>query len=138
MTKIDINDFVDMQRQHEQMLNYVKANGFIPVGPVIQKSQICINEDIEPEVSIYLLQQINGFIGKPQSPYISESVIRIPNCLYTRFSGNSEDLRFAYDKINLMAYEEELEMGSESYTVFVDENDEQIVADVFVEQINHE
>ena len=63
-----------------------------------------------------------------------ESVIRVPDCMYCRYTGPEEKLKFAYDKINLEAFEEDIELQPCNYTVFVDSNEEEetIVADVFV------
>ena len=45
-----------------------------------------------------------------------------------------EKLKFAYDKINLEAFESDVELENCNYTIFVDKNAENdtIVADVFV------
>ena len=47
-------------------------------------------------------------------------------------------MKFAYDKINLTAFEEDIELSNENYTIFVNQIDEDIVADVFVEKIRNE
>lgn len=62
------------------------------------------------------------------------SIIRIQNCIYARFTGLEEKLKLAYDKINVTAFEEDIELSNTSYTIFVDKHDENIVADIFVEK----
>ena len=51
-----------------------------------------------------------------------------------------EIAKFAYDKINLEAFENDIELTGESYTVFVDQNEEEgtIVADVFMPKVNED
>ena len=56
--------------------------------------------------------------------------------MYCRYTGPEEKLKFAYDKIQLTAFEENIPLKGDSYTIFVDKNeeDETIVADVFMER----
>ena len=69
-----------------------------------------------------------------------ESVLRIPNCMYCRYIGSEGKLKFAYDKINLEAFENDIKLTCESYIVFVDQNEEEgtIVADVFMPKMEEE
>ena len=45
-------------------------------------------------------------------------------------------MQFAYDKINLEASENDIKLKGDSYTVFVDQDEEEgtIIADVFMER----
>ena len=43
-------------------------------------------------------------------------------------------LKLAYDKINVTAFEENIELSNENYTIFVDQHEDNIVADIFVEK----
>jgi hypothetical protein len=53
--------------------------------------------------------------------------------------GPAESLRFAYDKINLYAFENDIKLNGENYTIFVEQNEEDmIVADVFAERADDE
>jgi len=49
-------------------------------------------------------------------------------------------MKFAYDKINLYAFENDIKLKGDSYTVFVDSQEENdtIIADVFMERENDE
>ena len=63
-----------------------------------------------------------------------ESVLRVPDCMYVRYMEAEDKLKFAYDKIHLTAFEENIPLRGDSYTIFVDRNDEEdtIVADIFM------
>jgi effector-binding domain-containing protein len=63
-----------------------------------------------------------------------ESVIRESDCLYTRFTGEGEHLQFAYNKLQVVAYEEEIALRGDTYTIYVNENEEDgtVVTDVFM------
>ena len=118
----------------ELMNNYIKSKGVLPVGPLIQKTEYNVNDEGKFDVKISLMRQANNFIHNVEAPYTMESVLRVKDCMYARYTGPEEKLKLAYDKINVTAFEEGIELGNTSYTVFVDKQDDNIVADVFVEK----
>jgi hypothetical protein len=127
-----------LNAQLEQMQSYIKIKGARQIGPLIQyvKTQVAetgINVDTE------LMFQCNNLIHSVEEPYGTESLIRVPNCIYCRYMGPAESLRFAYDKINLYAFENDIKLNGENYTIFVEQNEEDmIVADVFAERADDE
>ncbi len=126
-------DDINMNSLLEQMQTYIKVKGSRQIGPLIQHTKTVISNDkIEAEICFML--QCNNFINKVEEPYYMESVIRATDCLYCRYTGPEESLKFAYDKINLEAFENNISLSNESYTIFVDKNVEEseIVADVFI------
>ncbi len=118
----------------EKMENYIKSKGATPIGPLIQKTSYQINDEGKLDIKVCLMRQANNFIHNVEPPYTMESVLRVKNCMYARYTGPEEKLKFAYDKINLTAFEEDIELSNESYTIFVDKQDDNIIADVFVEK----
>ena len=87
-------------------------------------------------MDIIMMLQSNNYIYSVEQPYSMESVLRIPNCMYCRYIGPEDKLRFAYDKIQLEAFENDIPLKGDSYTIFVDrdEENETITADVFMER----
>lgn len=124
----------------EKMQSYIKVKGAIQIGPLIQYTNPFINDKEELDMEISLLLQCNNHIHSVEKPYTMESVRRVPNCMYCHYIGPEEKLKFAYDKINLEAFENDIELTGESYTVFVDQNEEEgtIVADVFMPKAKDE
>ena len=118
----------------EKMGNYIKAKGYIPIGPLIQYSGTQINENGELDIDVKLIRQSSGYINHVEEPYNCEPVMRVKNCMYVRYTGPENMLKFAYDKINLTAFEEDIKLKGDSYTVFVNQIDDDIVADVFMER----
>ncbi|MBQ3558881.1 MAG: hypothetical protein IJA07_05140 [Agathobacter sp.] len=120
--------------QVEQMQSYIKAKGAMQIGPLIEYTHTFVNEVGELKIEICFLLQCNNFICSVEQPYQMESILRVPNCMYCRYIGPEEKLSFAYDKIHLEAFENDIELEDCSYTIFVDRNeeDETIVADVFI------
>jgi uncharacterized protein YecE (DUF72 family) len=130
----DFEQLQDFQKLIEQMELHIQQRGAQPIGPLIQKTETLANEGGEPQVVITFIRQANAFIHHVDVPYRMEGLIREADCLYTRFIGEEEDLRFAYSKLQLVAYEEEIPLRGDVYTVFVDRNDDDgtITADVFI------
>lgn len=124
----------------EKMQSYIKVKGAMQIGPLIQRTKTFINEAEELDVEVNLLLQCNNFIHSVEKPYTMESVLRVQDCMYCHYIGPEEKLKFAYDKINLEAFENDIELTGESYTVFVDQNEEEgtIVADVFMPKAKDE
>lgn len=126
--------------QLEQMQTYIKTKGATPIGPLIQHISPEINEQGEIDVQITFLLQCSQDIHNVEQPYTMKNVLRVPNCLYCRYTGPEAALKFAYDKINLYAFENDIKLKGDSYTVFIDNNEENddIIADVFMERANDE
>lgn len=122
----------------EKIENYIKAKGYMPVGPLIQYSGTKINEAGELDITVKLIRQSSQFINHTEEPYKCESLMRIKNCVYVRYTGPETSLKFAYDKINLIAFEEDIKLKGDSYTVFVNQIDDDIIADVFMERSENE
>lgn len=118
----------------EQMQSKIQTKGACQIGPLIQYTRVNVDENNELNMEIYIMLQCNNYIHNVEPPYSMESVIRVPNCMYCRYIGPEDKLKFAYDKIHLEAFENDIELEDCSYTIFVDRNeeDETIVADVFI------
>lgn len=118
----------------EQMQSYIRAKGAIQVGPLIQYTKTYVNENNELDMEIIIMLQCNNFIHNVEQPYAMESVVRVSDALYCRYTGPEKSLKYAYDKINLEAFEKDIKMANYNYTIFVDSNQEEdiMVADVFI------
>ena len=118
----------------EQMQSYIKTKGAMQIGPLIQYSRTFLNENQELDMEIMLMLQCNHYIHTVEQPESMESVMRVPNALYCRYTGSESKLKFAYDKIHLEAFEADTKLEDCSYTIFVDHNLEEdiLVADVFI------
>lgn len=139
--KADLND-EDFQfnTEIEKMQSYIRTKGTTQIGPLIQHTNSYINEAGELDMELTFMLQCSSYIHSVKTPYSMESVLRVPDCMYVRYMGPEHSLKFAYDKINLTAFEEEIPLEGDSYTIFVDRNDEEeiIVADVFMPKTKEE
>lgn len=78
--------------------------------------------------------QCNNYIHNVEQPYSMESVVRVPNALYCRYTGPESSLKLAYDKIQIEAFEQDIKLDDCNYTIFIDNNEEDdvMIADVFI------
>ncbi len=138
MKTLQNNEIETFQLEIEKMQNYLKTKGAMTVGPLIQYTNALLNENGDLQMEVKILFQSNIYIHSIEPPYHMESLIRVKNCMYVRYQGEESKLKFAYDKINLTAFEEDIPLKGDSYTIFVDQQDDQIIADVFMERANND
>ena len=133
-TYIEENNISYYDLEVEKMINYLNIKGMKNIGPLIQYTKVNLNQNEGVNMEIKILLQSNNYIYNVESPYHMESVICVKNCIYVRYQGDENKLKFAYDKINLTAFEEDIPLKGDSYTIFVEQKDDQIIADVFMER----
>ena len=106
----------------------------VNAGPLIQYSKVELDENNEPDINMQFMLQANNFIHNVEQPYRMESLLRVRNCLYARYNGPEDKLKFAYDKLGVYAFENDIELDGCNYTIYVDRNEEEetMVADVFM------
>lgn len=135
---INCDDF-NFNAEILKMQSYIKTKGATQIGPLIQYTRSFTNDSGELDMEIVMMMQCNTFIHSVEQPYSMESVLRIKDCMYCRYTGTEEKLKFAYDKIELEAFENDTELMDENYTIFVNQNEEDmIIADVFVPRTNNQ
>lgn len=130
-TEVPLESLKDLLLIVEQMENYIKSKGFQPIGPLVQHNAISGSGE-NATIAIQMLRQANGYINHVDKPYAMASVQRIPNCLYVRFRGSQDKLPLAYSKLQLTAYEEDIPLKGDSYSVFLNEDGDTITADIFM------
>lgn len=130
------NEFMDGNKIMYMMESYIKAKGNSIVGPMINYSSIVSGENGQPKLIAKLMVQLKETIENLEPPYEFNSQIRIPNCLFARFVEKEQNLQFAYAKLNLHAFENDIKLLGDNYTVFVERNESNIVADIFMQMQN--
>lgn len=135
--KILLEEGFDFNVAIEQMQSYIRTKGAMQIGPLIQYTRAFLNDNNEMDMEIVMMLQCNNYIHSVESPYSMESVIRVPNALYCRYTGPETSLKFAYDKINLEAFEQNIKLADCNYTIFLDNNQEEgiTIVDVFVPRV---
>lgn len=127
------NELIDINQITYMMDSYIKSKGNSTLGPMINYSSVEVDENGQPKVTIRIMVQLKNPIHNIEKPYEFQSQLRVTNCLFARFTEKEENLQFAYQKLGVYAFENNIKLKGDSYTVFVKKEEENIVADVFME-----
>ena len=112
-----------------QMHNFIKSNNAQPIGPIVQA--MVVGED--RQMHLYMMQQATQLIPRMEAGYSMDAVLRVRNCLYAHYVGPMSQSGLASQKLNIMAFEHELELTGTVYTIFVNQDDDEGVVDTFME-----
>lgn len=131
--EISENELIDINQISYMMDSYIKSKGNSTIGPMINYSTVEVDESGQPKVIIKLMIQLKNPIHNIEKPYELKSQLRVTNCLFASFTEKEENLQFAYQKLGVYAFENAIKLKGDSYTIFVKQEEENIVADVFME-----
>lgn len=117
-----------------RMINYIKSHGTLNVGPVIQHNIYSKDQNSKSNVRIILMIQCKDYIANVEPPYKIHSKMKIKDCYMCHYRGNDNQLQYAYMKIQVEAFEDDIKLESCNYTIFLNNNkeDDTIYADVFI------
>ena len=129
--KVEGNDFANLPVILTQMQNFIRSHNAMPVGPIIQ----CVKMKAgpTPDAEIYFMQQVNQLIPRLDPGYEMDAVLRVRNCLYAHYTGPMSYSNLASQKLDIYAFEHEIETTGDSYSVYVNQDDDNGVLDVFME-----
>lgn len=115
-----------------QMDNFIKSQNALPIGPLVQHIEVTLGP--KPEAQIYLMRQANQLIAKIDPQYHMDAVLRVKDCLYAHYTGPMAKSELATHKLNILAFENDIKLKNSSYTIFVNQDDDDAVVDVFMEK----
>lgn len=133
--EVSENELIDIDKISYMMDSYIKSKGNSTIGPMINYSGFEMQEDGQPKIKIKIMVQLKNSIHNVEKPYELKNQLRIVNCLFARFTEKEENLQFAYQKLGVHAFENDIKLKGDSYTVFVKQEENNIVADVFMETV---
>lgn len=133
--EISENELIDINKISYMMDSYIKSKGNSTIGPMINYSTVEVDESGQAKVIIKLMVQLKNPIYNVEKPYELNTQLRVTNCLFARYTEKEENLQFAYQKLGVYAFENNIKLKGDSYTVFVKQEEENIVADVFMESL---
>ncbi|HFI0136393.1 hypothetical protein [Streptococcus suis] len=116
---------IDKFYQHLQLL---KVQMFGPL--IVKNSGTILHEDGTITVDYDLYVQAHDFRQYDKFYTVYEEIV-CPHCVYVRFEDSPEYLQYAYSKLDLHFYENELETNGTIYTVYVNTNNETMTVDIF-------
>lgn len=133
LTEQDIENIDQLVYQQE---NYIKSKGALPIGPLVQCTEKTLDTNGEFHLKISIIRQSSTLISRCEAPYQTQALLRIKNCLFLRLSGEEWHLKYAYDKLNLVAFEEDIALTGRTFTVITTKKGEPFAADIFTETIS--
>jgi hypothetical protein len=131
--EINESELMDVNQISYMMDSYIKSKGNSPLGPMINYTFAEGDEKGQIRIKLKLITQLKNPINNIEKPYEFKSQVRVANCLFARFTEKEENLQYVYSKLNLYAFEKDIKLKGDSYTVFVNKDEDKIVADVFME-----
>ena len=129
--RIQPEEFNNMQIVLTQMHNFIKSNGAQPLGPLVQCIKLPAGPNPQPEV--YMMQQATQLIPQMDPGYHMDAILRVKNCLYTHYTGPMENSQLASYKLQVHAFENDQKLTGTSYTIYVNQDSDDAVIDVFME-----
>ena len=129
--RIQPEEFNNMQIVLTQMHNFIKSNGAQPLGPLVQCIKLPAGPNPQPEV--YMMQQATQLIPRMEAGYSMDAVLRVRNCLYAHYTGPMSHNQLATAKLQIMAFENDIKLTGDNYTIYVNQDDDDAVIDVFME-----
>ena len=80
-----------------------------------------------------MMQQATQLITQTEPGYEVDAVLRVKNCLYAHYTGPMAYSQLASSKLQILAFEKDLKLSGDTYTIFVNQDDDDAVIDVFME-----
>lgn len=130
--EVSENELIDMNRITYMMDSYIKIKGNATLGPLINYSKAEAGENGQPKITIKLMVQLKNPMSNVEKPYEIIPQLRVASCLFARFTEKEENLRFAYSKLGVHGFENDIKLKGDSYTVFVNKKEDVMVADIFM------
>ena len=127
------NEIIDIDKINYMMDSYIKSKGNSTIGPIINYSNLEVDENGQAKIRIKIMVQLKNPIYNVETPYEIKKELKISNCLFARFNEKEENIQFAYQKLGVYAFENDIKLKGDSYTVFVKKEEENITADIFME-----
>ena len=129
--RIQPEEFNNMQIVLTQMHNFIKSNGAQPLGPLVQCIKLPAGPNPQPEV--YMMQQATQLIPQMDPGYHMDAILRVKNCRYAHYTGPMENSQLASYKLQVHAFENDQKLTGTSYTIYVNQDSDDAVIDVFME-----
>ena len=129
--KVEVEDMGNLAIVLTQMQNFIRSHDAMPVGPIVQC--VKMRKGPNPTAEIYFMQQVNQLIPRLDPGYQMDALLRVRNCLYAHYTGPMSYSNLASQKLDIYAFEHEIETTGDSYSVYVNQDDDNGVLDVFME-----
>ena len=122
----------EMQKTMHMFESYMKSKRLTPYGPVIIRSNTAFENELLVQRNRMMIQ-VRETPENTDSPYYFDELIRVERCIMARYRGEVASVHMAHGKISVYAFENDIRLKGETYTVFIEQSESGILADVFAE-----
>ena len=121
----------ELNKEIEDFGNMLQLLHVQVFGPLIIKNAgMQIHEDGIISLDYDLIVQAHDY-QQYKDKYVTQEKIVAENCIYVRFEGASEEINYAYAKLDLYIYENDLIATGEDYTIHINNHPDYSVVDIF-------
>lgn len=121
----------DLDAEINKFLNKIKLLKIQTFGPLVTKNYgVQIHEDGTMTVSYDVMIQAHDYKRYKNSYKVYDRLVA-EYCAYVRFEDHPQYLNYAYSKLELYFYENDLETDGVIYNVLVSESEDFMVMDIF-------
>ncbi len=139
MREFSFDDEDSLDKKMHMFESYLKVHNIETFGPLIIKTYI--EDDDNSKLIITVIIQTQSNHPKVLVPFKFHKELKVGPCLFARFEGNEQFSSLAQGKMQVYAYENSIVLGSESYSVFKERNENYSIIDTFIPivgRIKHE
>lgn len=86
------NEIIDIGKINYMIDSYIKSKGNLPIGPMINYSNLEVDENGQAKINIKIMVQLKNPIYNVEAPYEIKKELRISNCLFARFNEKEENI----------------------------------------------
>ena len=120
------------------VLDIFAGTGALGLEALSRGAAHCVFIDHYTQALIRQNAELCGFGGqyeilRMEAGYSMDAVLRVRNCLYAHYVGPMSQSGLASQKLNILAFEHELELTGTVYTIFVNQDEDEGVVDTFME-----
>lgn len=126
----NITEEDDLNKKIKTFDDYIKNHNLSSFGPLIVRTSIVSGDN--PKVLMKVIKQIRDVNHKTNIPYQVLSELKTPNCVYSHFEGNQNDISIAQSKMQVYAYEHDLVLDTICYLVYLSQQDDEVKVDTFI------
>lgn len=131
---VPTKEIFKQDKQVIMLQNWLRTKSYDAMGPLIIYSSGIKGRDKEnnPIVESRIMAQLKQDKVQLELPYRFDKEIRIENCLLVRFDDEGDKLHFATMKLQVFAYEYDIELTGEMYMILIKQEGRKLLADVFM------
>ena len=128
MKNIKMSELEKELQKFERNLKLLNVQTF---GPLIKKNYgMSISDNGEMTICCDAMIQARDY-KQYQNTYIVHDIYTAEHCVYIRFEDRPEHLNYAYSKLDLFFYENDLESEGIIYSVLINQTSDMITMDLF-------